>query len=215
MQVPSARADLVLQLFDAYYERVYAFLRKSTAPEIADDLAQEVFVRLLQHPQLEELTISVSYLIKIAHNLMRRRYARATRLRELLAERRSNEVFEVRAPVVVDATLLDAALGLLSGDEQTAVRLIVCEGKSYQHAAESLGVSVTTVNNWKHRGLVKMRKLLVEGHDASLETAPPTAYRAGRAEPVSEVRDNPRQVRVGPKRRWNSGGWSVAGGSVA
>ncbi len=179
MQVPRTRAELVLQLFDDFYERVYAFLRKSTTPEVAEDLAQEVFVRLLQHPELERLTMTASYLIKIAHNLLRRRYARATRLRELLEERTGaghgpaqgrsvggvGEDWEhapAGLPMALDARLLDAAMGLLSSDEHSAVRLIVCEGRSYQHAAQSLGVTVTTINNWKHRGLTKMRRYLAE-----------------------------------------------------
>ena len=142
------RATLVLDLFDQYYERVYAFLRKSTTPDVAEDLSQEVFVRLLQHPELERLTISISYLLKIAHNLLRRRYARAARLRELLEERvvmdGGDEAARARARVRSDASqadlgsdVLETALGLLGKDEQDAVRLIVCEGKSYQHAAEA------------------------------------------------------------------------------
>jgi DNA-directed RNA polymerase specialized sigma24 family protein len=62
----------------------------------------------------------------------------------------------------VDAQAVEGALDALTPDERNAVRLIVCEGKSYQHAAESLGVTVTTVNNWKHRGLVKMRRHIAE-----------------------------------------------------
>ncbi len=168
MQVPCTRADVVLRLFDDFYERVYAFLRKSTSPEVAEDLAQEVFVRLLQHPELERLTISVSYLLKIAHNLLRRRYARATRLRELLQERQQAlgtdglPVAAGGAPMALDSALLEAAMGLLTSDEHSAVRLIVCEGRSYQHAAASLGVTVTTINNWKHRGLTKLRRYLAE-----------------------------------------------------
>lgn len=172
------RATLVLDLFDQYYERVYAFLRKSTTPDVAEDLSQEVFVRLLQHPELERLTISISYLLKIAHNLLRRRYARAARLRELLEERvvmdGGDEAARARARVRSDASqadlgsdVLETALGLLGKDEQDAVRLIVCEGKSYQHAAEALGVSVTTINNWKHRGIMKLRRLVGSSTDAS------------------------------------------------
>ena len=95
------RAERVLGLFDLYYERVYGFLRKSTTPDVAEDLAQEVFLRLLQHPELDRLTISISYLLKIAHNLLRRRYARASRLRELLEERAHIDAIraEPRLPV--------------------------------------------------------------------------------------------------------------------
>ena len=57
MAATTERATLVLDLFDRYYERVYAFLRKSTTPDVAEDLSQEVFLRLLQHPDLERLTI--------------------------------------------------------------------------------------------------------------------------------------------------------------
>ena len=169
MASTTQRATLVLDLFDLYYERVYAFLRKSTTPDVAEDLAQEVFLRLLQHPDLERLTISISYLLKIAHNLLRRRYARSARLRELLEERcHADDSLDAMTPGAkrqtkeseVGTDILETALGPLGKDEQDAVRLIVCEGKSYQHAAEALGVSVTTINNWKHRGIIKLRNLV-------------------------------------------------------
>ena len=183
MGATTQRAALVLDLFDRYYERVYAFLRKSTTPDVAEDLAQEVFLRLLQHPDLERLTISISYLLKIAHNLLRRRYARAARLRELLEERaqgidvhdgRSTERTESADAGEVSPDILETALGLLGKDEQDAIRLIVCEGKSYQHAAEALGVSVTTINNWKHRGIVKLRGLISGSEAAAPPRATPT-----------------------------------------
>lgn len=200
MAATTERATLVLDLFDRYYERVYAFLRKSTTPDVAEDLAQEVFLRLLQHPDLERLTLSISYLLKIAHNLLRRRYARAARLRELLEERVHQDptldTFTpggTRRPDERDISpdILETALGLLGKDEQDAIRLIVCEGKSYQHAAEALGVSVTTINNWKHRGIVKLRSLIA-GQDAP-EEAPQS-----RPSPVVEILNQP--FRPAPRR---------------
>ena len=167
-----SRSEIVLELFDAYYERVYAFARKSAGPAVAEDVTQEVFVRLLQHPRLEELTISISYLLKIAHNLLRRRHTRSTRLREILddeirpREQRRTTDFELSTPLRQDNSALDRAMERLSSDEQDAIRMIVCEGRSYTHAAQSLGVSVTTINNWKHRGLKKLR-----GHFDGEETA--------------------------------------------
>ena len=157
------RSEIVLELFDAYYERVFAFARKSAGPAVAEDVTQEVFVRLLQHPRLEELTISISYLLKIAHNLLRRRHTRSTRLREILddeirpRELRRTTDFEPTRSSRFDDSTLDRAMERLSSDEQDAIRMIVCEGRSYTHAAQSMGVSVTTINNWKHRGLKKLR----------------------------------------------------------
>jgi DNA-directed RNA polymerase specialized sigma24 family protein len=59
-----------------------------------------------------------------------------------------------------DTDRLEAVLRQLTDEEQTAVRLIVCEGLDYQAAARSLGVPVSTINNWKYRGLSKLRRLI-------------------------------------------------------
>lgn len=165
------RAQIVLDLFDAYYTRVYAFARKSADQAVAEDATQEAFVRLLQHPRLEELEISISYLLKIVHNILRRRHTRSVRLREILDQevtprhRRDMDSPGRDDPpfgdaIKADAGTLERAMCRLSDDERDALRLIVCEGRSYAHAARSLGVTVTTINNWKHRGLRKLRKHL-------------------------------------------------------
>lgn len=169
--VNEKRADIVLDLFDRYYERVFAFARKSADTAVAEDAAQEAFVRLLQHPRLEELEISISYLLKIVHNILRRRHTRASRLREILDSevvprnrfRAGGDTLLYDRPdseTVAGIDSLDRAFSRLATDERDAVRLIVCEGRSYAEAAKSLGVSVTTINNWKHRGLGKLRKQL-------------------------------------------------------
>ena len=167
----SRRSRIVLDLFDAYYDRVYAFARKSAAPAVAEDATQEAFVRLLQHPRLEELEISISYLLKIVHNILRRRHSRSVRLREILDEqvtprerrRQDDTPFALEHPTsetLADVGSLERAFSRLNDDERDALRMIVCEGRSYADAARSLGVSVTTINNWKHRGLGKLRRQL-------------------------------------------------------
>ena len=163
------REDFVMRLFEAYYNRVFAFTRKCAPLDVSEDVTQEVFVRLLQHPRLGELDLSVSYLIKVAHNLLRRRHARSTRLRELLEtavtddhiQRHGRQGMKSRTPVEdrKNDVKIDDALQQLSDDERDAIRMIVQDGKSYTQAAEALGVTVTTINNWKHRGLVKLKKL--------------------------------------------------------
>jgi RNA polymerase sigma factor (sigma-70 family) len=52
-----------------------------------------------------------------------------------------------------------ARLDALSPREREAVQLVVCNGLSYQEAAESLGVPVSTVNNWKYRGIQKLKEM--------------------------------------------------------
>ena len=78
------RASIVLDLFENSYHRVYCFCRRSLAPDMAEDIAQDVFARLLQIDRLPEMQISISYLIKIADNLIKRRYNRNQRFQRFL-----------------------------------------------------------------------------------------------------------------------------------
>lgn len=182
------RASIVLELFEAYHDRVYAFARKSAEPAVAEDATQEAFVRLLQHPRLEELEISISYILKIVHNILRRRFTRSVRLREIVDEKikpriRQNEEDSSPKPLraaeeIANLGQVEQAFGRLNPDERDALRMIVCEGKSYAHAARSLGVSVTTINNWKHRGLSKLRGQLDSEKRDERPLSPARHYRS-------------------------------------
>lgn len=185
------RREIVGDLYLRYRHRVEAFSRRLVGPGEAEELVHETFVRLLRVRNLERMTIGVAYLLRIAQNLARRKYERAERYRTVLERSGRNrpDAFEIQTGradgwtdgeacsgahgVAIDAERLESVLRLLTREEQAAIRLIVCEGLEYQAAANSLGVNVSTVNNWKHRGLTKL-KLLV-GNE------PLAASRRGRA----------------------------------
>ena len=162
MTISTDRANLVLKLFEAYYKRVYCFSRKSLAPSAAEDIAQEVFTRLLQVRSLEEKTITSSYLIKIADNLIKRGYNKNQRKNRYIDSQREEAIRDVRRHKPTDAKWsnheITEALASLPTHERDAVRLVVCEGLSYEEASASLGVPVSTVNNWKYRGVNKLKE---------------------------------------------------------
>lgn len=167
MPLSLSRADIVLDLFDQYYHRVYCFCRRSLAPDGSEDIAQEVFTRLLQLERLPEMSISVSYLIKIADNLIKRRYNRNQRFQRFLES--NNGYDHGRGSTNKDDDLkclelsddLSSRLQSLTCSERDAVELVVCQGLSYQEAAHCMGVPISTVNNWKYRGLQKLK----DSHD--------------------------------------------------
>ena len=162
MTISTDRANLVLELFEAYYKRVYCFSRKSLAPNAAEDIAQEVFTRLLQVKALEEKTITSSYLIKIADNLIKRGYNKNQRKNRYIDSQREEAIRDVRRHKPTEAKWsnneITEALASLPTHERDAVRLVVCEGLSYEEASASLGVPVSTVNNWKYRGVNKLKE---------------------------------------------------------
>ena len=162
MKDGESHSDFVLRLFDAFYQRVFCFARKSAHRDLADDVTQEVFMRLLQHPRLDELEISCSYLIKIAHNLLRRRHTRWSKLQEILncrvAESPSLRGQREPAPVELPDLDIDEAMKGLNPDERDALSLIICKGMSYEQAAKALNTTITTINNRKYRGLQKLKQ---------------------------------------------------------
>jgi RNA polymerase sigma factor (sigma-70 family) len=156
-----SRATIVLDLFEQYYHRVYCFSRRSLSADAAEDIAQEVFTRLLKLERLPHIQVNVSYLIKIADNLIKRRYNKNQRFNRFLESAEDLAPRTARrpeAPVIeIDRGELERHLAHLTPREADAVRLVICEGLSYQEAAESMGVPVSTVNNWKYRGLQKLK----------------------------------------------------------
>jgi RNA polymerase sigma-70 factor (ECF subfamily) len=156
-----ARLEIVLKLHKTCSSRVYGFLRKSVAPDIADDLTQETFLKLLQVRNIERKSISISYLFRIAQNLLRRRFNVTKRRREIMEKAAHEETSAMKnrssEPFGIESIMLDEALKGLDVHEQETLRLIICDGLSYTQAARALNVPVSTINNWKHRALQKLR----------------------------------------------------------
>lgn len=172
---PDLRTRIVRELYLAHHARIVAFLKRMTSADRAEDFAQEVFFRLFQVKNLETREITVSYLFRIGENLVRKAYHKDVRRRRADHELRfrsttanatgsgrgieadSGRVTELAK---VSREALQGALDRLTEREEAAVRLIVCRGLSYEEAASALGVNVTTINNWKHRGVKKLRTFL-------------------------------------------------------
>lgn len=170
---PTCGCDLVLDLFDRFYERVFAFARRSLDPASAEDIAQEVFVRLLHRDDLIDRTIKCSYLIRVADNLIKRRYRQAQRFEHAVHQSATRlharpEPFPTEDEPIVS---VGAQLHALSANEAVAVRMIVCDGRSYQETALAMGAKVSEVNNWRFRGIQRLRER-VSGHDDGTQPQP-------------------------------------------
>lgn len=162
-----SRVRVVFDLFDRHREAVVRFARRSVDDATAEDIAQEVFARLMRLPDLENREIRSAYLIKIAENLIRRRHERECRFKDAacrLADGRipgrvaGGPAERGRSDTGDDRRRAREAVSLLSDREHQAVDLVVGRGLSYREAAASMGVKVSDVNNWRHRGVEKMRR---------------------------------------------------------
>lgn len=155
------------ELMALYRAPVYGYLvRGGLAPDVADDLFQDTFLRVHQHARAfsPERPFRV-WLFTIAHNLVRSHH-RKRLVRRILVSWWAGPPGEERAfdppepgPGPAEAALAREALRLLErslsklpeGPRQ-ALLLTQLEGLKLNEAAEVLGVPLATVKTWVHRG---------------------------------------------------------------
>lgn len=154
------RIERVLELFDQHYECVYRYARRSVDATTAEDIAQEVFARLLRLPGLVEREIRAGYLFQIAKNLIRRRYETERRFQKHAPRLGAEPDASTNAPEHRESATIAAraVASRLDEHERQALELVTCRGLSYQQAAASMGVKVSDVNNWRYRGVERLRR---------------------------------------------------------
>jgi len=156
-------------LIQRYHQPVRRFLRRLTGREdLADDLAQDTFVRMLRYADrydpkypMRTWLLVIARRLSIRHGQRQRRVMvvdqwdradeKATGPAENVSRRDSNEVLRGK---------LDAAIAELTDAQRQAVVLFYQQGMSVQEAAEVMEVPVGTVKSHLHRARASMRKIL-------------------------------------------------------
>jgi RNA polymerase sigma-70 factor (ECF subfamily) len=161
-------------VFAAYRRRLYAYLvRMTRRRDLADDLLQEVFLRLAQHAtRLAEETRLASWLFTVAHRLVVS-WARAQAVRDQLAgDLPQRPIAQERSPLeaVADSQTqlaLERAFAGLAPSYREVALLVGVEGLQPTEVAEILGLRPDTVR----QRLTRARSQLAE---ALGDHAPPS-----------------------------------------
>lgn len=159
------------EAFTALYRRHYAEVARFAMYMMGDgskaeELSQDVFVWLVDHPKAYESRFgSLPVFLKgVARNLARRRWRNERRWHSLDEMTRGQHAAqELIAPpkelsAVVDAAVLRKAINRLAPKYREAIVLCDLEGESYEEAARVLECPVGTVRSRLHRA----RRLLTE-----------------------------------------------------
>ena len=159
MPISLEHADCISRLFEQYYERVYRFSAQRIPGEDAEDVTQEVYLRLLCIRDLPHRSINASYLIKIADNLIKNSYRKGQQFDRWYREHGLPDA--TRQP---DAprrqprnTGLWELVDTLPPREHDVLDLVIHRSLSYRQAARSMGIPVSTLNNLKHRAITRLR----------------------------------------------------------
>lgn len=156
------------QIVEQHSTRVYRLAYRLTGnPYDAEDLTQEVFVRVFRSLHTYTPGTFEGWLHRITTNLFLDQARRKSRIRfDALPEDADNRLpSPIATPDVAylnqmfDADV-EAALAALPPDFRAAVVLCDVEGLSYDEIADVLGVKMGTVRSRIHRGRSMLRKAL-------------------------------------------------------
>src|SRR5919109_30491 len=151
------------QAFEALYRRyvgdVYHYaLALLRNPADAEDVTQTTFMNAYRaYRRGDEIQKPQNWLIKIAHNVARSRYARASRrVKEVPLEDHVDQlaVPEEERPNIAGVL---RALGRLPFNQRAALVMRELEGRSYAEIADTIGVSVPAVETLIFRARRSLR----------------------------------------------------------
>ena len=168
-QAPETDRDTAWStIVEQHSARVYRLAYRLTGNrQDAEDLTQDVFVRVFRSLDRYEPGNFNGWIHRITTNLFLDRVRRTSRLRMDAFGEGAEDRLVGRETLpeshVHDAGFdpdIEAALGSLSEDFRVAVVLCDVEGLSYEEIADVLGVKLGTVRSRIHRGRTQLRHAL-------------------------------------------------------
>ncbi|MFC5727978.1 MULTISPECIES: RNA polymerase sigma factor SigE [Nocardioides] len=155
-------------IVEQHSDRVYRLAMRLTGNRHdAEDLTQEVFVRVFRSLHTYSPGTFEGWLHRITTNLFLDQARRKQRIRfDALSDERAARIASAVAhpeAAYADQTFdddVEAALASLTPDFRAAVVLCDIEGLSYEEIAEILGAKLGTVRSRIHRGRAQLRAAL-------------------------------------------------------
>jgi RNA polymerase sigma-70 factor (ECF subfamily) len=164
--IATGDAQALEQLFKAHYRPLCGFaLGYVKDADQAEDIVQELFVRLWQDREGLSITTSVkSYLFTAVRNRCLNALAVKKRMRPLDEETDDAPVDDERGEdeLTERAARVQAVIEGLPTERRKIFRLSRNEGLKYHEIAERLGISVKTVENQMGKALKTLREELAD-----------------------------------------------------
>jgi len=162
-------STLAITAFHDHAVDLHRYLaRRVGCTQDADDLAQEVFARLLRVRNADLVLNPLAYLLGIATHVVREFRQRNQRDHVLFDSEAAEDRCEHPGDCSIQGTAeqldlqmrLDQALAQLSPTHRLVLLLVKRDGFSYPEAAEISGLSVHTIEKYLVEGRARMRLLL-------------------------------------------------------
>ncbi len=154
-------------VFDQYYPKVVRYLYYKVGDmQIAEDMASEVFVRLVRNVKRDVgIHIAPAWLFTIAHNLAVDHFrSSATKLAAPLEETIPvvEDSTETTIDRILDSQAIQNAIKALSEDQAEVILLRFINNLSITDTAVAMGRSETAIKALQRRALLSLRKFFSE-----------------------------------------------------
>lgn len=156
-------------IFDAFHDRLYGYIyRRTRQPGLSEDLAGEVFLRLLEALQAGRGPRKnlQAWLFRVAHNLIIDHYRRDSKAVHQPLEDWS-VLISLNPTENVEQELLLAqlrkAISRLTSDQQQVIYLKFVEGMTNSEVGQILDKPEGAVKSLQHRALAAIRRQIDDG----------------------------------------------------
>ena len=163
-------------LLDRYQKRVYGFIySKVHDPDLADDIFQDTFIKVVKNLRLGKYSDEgrfLSWVIRIAHNLIMDHYRKIKRLPKYeskienfdvldrLAEQNcSIEESMIETQIHADLSLL---IEELPDSQKEVLRMRLFKDMSFKEIGDQTGVSINTALGRMRYAVINLRKMIEE-----------------------------------------------------
>ena len=163
-------------LLDRYQKRVYGFIySKVHDPDLADDIFQDTFIKVVKNLRLGKYKDEgrfLSWVIRIAHNLIMDHYRKYKRLPkheskienfdvlDRLAEQNSSiEESMIETQIHADLSLL---IKELPDSQKEVLRMRLFQDMSFKEIGDQTGVSINTALGRMRYAVINLRKMIEE-----------------------------------------------------
>lgn len=157
-------------LFEAVYKnergRLLRYFRRKVGPDVAPDLVQEAFTRLLHSKALERIENPTAYLTRIAQNLLIERWRRLAREQSVFLpfdEGRDAPVCaeqEFRIEAMELRRAMAQALRAMTPKTRRVFLMHRMRNLNHREIGEKLGITQQTVQYHIARALVRYRRVI-------------------------------------------------------
>jgi RNA polymerase sigma-70 factor (ECF subfamily) len=163
-------------LLDRYQKRVYGFIySKVHDPDLADDIFQDTFIKVVKNLRLGKYNDEgrfLSWVIRIAHNLIMDHYRKIKRLPKheskienfdvldrLVEQNSSIEESIIETQIHADLSLL---IEELPDSQKEVLRMRLFQDMSFKEIGEQTGVSINTALGRMRYAVINLRNMIEE-----------------------------------------------------